>query len=856
MRRNKKIAGVTVRFSGKALILGATLAILFSPFGGLFSTPTVYAANICGRIIGDSIDTNDHKPLNSDGSCPEGFRAFPEENKGRGLITIAKEGSNACNSLPSCIAEVVYWFTAGLGGAAAYLAAWVLSIATALSLSSTAYALDFITDGWTIVRDLANMLFVLILVYLALTIMFRADTHDTAKKLAWVIAIALVINFSFFFTRVVIDAGNLLAVQFYNSIEAPGIGQSMKDAELPGSEITTITGEGGATKDLTFSVMQGIGIQKIMSNDAFNAFQDRNSGIGGFVAELLLLIFIYIAVGAMFFMLAAAFFTVAIKFIIRIAVLWLLIIASPLAFVANTLQEGKHWYKQWQSALISHAFYPAFFLFVFYILTLFMANLTNNGTETVIGQAFGATSPTDPSDSFSYIISVIASVVVRMGFVLALLYIGLKASEAMGVMGAHFADNLGKKITGFAGGLPLRGTLAGAAAGSRFAIGGSALRASRSEFVQNLRADTMIGRAIKGGLRGLSRASYDARGIPGASTALSGGGLLDIGKAGGKGGYAKKMEERAKYIEAEAKALKADDVDIRNAQERYIANFEYGGQTGREAYDARMAELERSKADAKRDQLAAEATGNKAQADAAKKHQAELDKEIKKLQEGGKTQVEADAKARIKRFAERIGGRNFRNLGMPSRGSIEGAAKALKLVSEKSNKDKLAEAAAALAKEGGEGGGDDHGGGGGSGGGGGKGKGGGGGGDTKATGKDTAGKADSHGAHASMAEHTEKMVTAFERMAQRLERTVEHGFQGLGEQLHQESKRAESQTLRANSAKIGEAAAATRPVAAVPTGGNVAVPPKPPAQTRLNTPPVPPKPGANDNFPQNRDKAA
>jgi hypothetical protein len=851
MRRNPK--NFILRRSGKTLIVSVLLLIAFFPFGEINYVSEVHAAT-----AGSGAAIAAKAACEKAGGTPE--ECTKAANDAAGEISNPSSDSNSCTSLASCIAEVVYWFTVGLGGAVAYLAAWVFSLAVALSLSSTAYALTFITEGWTIMRDLANMLFVLILVYLALTIMFRADTHDTAKKLAWVIVIALIINFSFFFTRVVIDAGNLLAVQFYNAIEAKAIGETAKESPLSGSEVTTITG-GETTKDLTYSIMNGIGVHKIMGSDAFEAFQNNSSGVSGFVAEFLVLSFINITVGAMFFMLAATFFAVAVKFIVRIAVLWLLIIASPIAFVANTLQEGKHWYKRWQSELIKHAFYPAFFLFIFYILTLFMKELTAEGSTTIIEQAFGDRGGGYAGDNFTFIITVIASVVIRLGFVLALLYIGLKASEALGVMGANFANNVATKVNSFGrfgGGLPMRGALAGAAAGSRTVVGGTALKVSRSALVQNLRADSIWGRTVKGGLRGLAGASYDARGIPGAGSVLGAGGLLEIGKAGGKGGYAKKMEERAKLIESAAKDMKADDVDIRNAQEAYVANFAHNDLRGKAAYDARMAELERDKEAAKRGQEIATSVGDKEGANSAKTQQETLEKEMKKMREGGKTKVEAEAKERIKRLAERMGGRNFANLGIPSRGSIVGAAKALKLVTEKSAKDKLAEAAKQLNKE--EGGEDEPtppaGGGGG---GGSKGTGGGSSGSTKASGSATTG---SHGTgpHASD-ENAEKIVSAIKR----LQDTSKEGFHTLAqrmeraEQAEKDRNKMDLATMRTSTAQKIKSAMPTQPVAAIPRPTGT-VPQKPttpsPAKAQIDTPTSVPTNPANDNLHIDNDRKA
>ncbi len=366
-----------------------------------------------------------------------------------------------CDYSFSCIlAGVIYIFTVGLGSAVAYVAALVFNIATVLTLNSTAYALTFLSEGWRIVRDIANMFFILILVYIALTVMFRADTAETMKRLAWVIVVALVINFSFFFVRVIIDSGNLLAVQFYNAIEAQPIQATAEQGSVAGiaAAASSYLGQGDL-KDLTSSIMNGIGAQQILNTKSFETFQKQAST--GFLTELITLTFIYVALGAILFILAAAFFTVGIKFIIRTAVLWLILISAPLAFIAKTLKQSESYYKKWQDALIMHVFYPAVFLFVFYILTLFMDELSRGGTLSVIEQTFDEAGKLQANaPGLAALVPIIATIVVKLGFVIALLYIGLKAADQMGVMGSQLASKIGGKVP-FMGGLKSYGRVGG-----------------------------------------------------------------------------------------------------------------------------------------------------------------------------------------------------------------------------------------------------------------------------------------------------------------------------------------------------------------------------------------------------------
>lgn len=128
-------------------------------------------------------------------------------------------------------------FTVGLASSLAYVGSSVFNIGVQMSLQSAAYSQLFLTSGWGAARDIANMLFIFILIYIAVTIIYSAETHGTMKTLAAVVVMALLINFSFFITRVVVDAGNILAVQFYNAIPATPVSQVDRDGGSIGASV-------------------------------------------------------------------------------------------------------------------------------------------------------------------------------------------------------------------------------------------------------------------------------------------------------------------------------------------------------------------------------------------------------------------------------------------------------------------------------------------------------------------------------------------------------------------------------------------------------------------------------------------
>ncbi len=447
---NKKLQKV-LSHASKVVLLVLLVAMVFSPL--VQTAPKASAQQgsctpgdpACGTAPGVA-------PLPAN---PKDY-ATPPDDFGCGISTKLDAGI--------CLSNVVYVFTVGLGSGLAYMGAFILDTTVSLSLNSAAYALTFLSAGWTTARDLANMAFILILVYIAFKIMFRAETSRTMQMLAWVIFIALIINFSFFFTRVVIDAGNILAVQFYNSISGPNgqpaptladtFGKATQSGGLAGgaasgaSTVTSYFGNDSTlknTKDLTASIMNALNIQELFNQKSFESFRNGS----GFMSKIIILSTLYIGIGAAYFILAAMFLAVGIKFLFRIVVLWFLIIASPLAFICKAVPNDKVriWYDEWQNALVMHAFYPAFFLFIFFFISTVMAGLnTTNGLLGGLANDLSVLAGNQNLSGTIYIVSAMANVGIRLGFVIAMLYIALKASELMSVKGAGMAQ----KATTFA----------------------------------------------------------------------------------------------------------------------------------------------------------------------------------------------------------------------------------------------------------------------------------------------------------------------------------------------------------------------------------------------------------------------
>jgi hypothetical protein len=446
------------------------LFVVFSPLG----LEKVQAA--CQLPGGEGISI---KP-SADGTCPANTTPTAGEK-----VAPPVDNGGIGPELAQMLSNIIYVFTVGIGTIIALVASYFFNLAVYISLQSTAYALTFLGQQWTEVRDIANMGFIFILIYIAVTITLTAETSNTMKMLVKVIAIALVINFSFFFTRVVIDGGNILAITFYNSISATTVAQTTATGDnttyVAGkiatgatnvtTNLATLTGQTGASgaKDLTASIMGAIDVQNILGTQSFKAFNASLSGAGAFVTELIVLSFIYICVGIILGLLAAMFFTVGIKFITRIVVLWIVIIAAPLALLMYAVPNPKAqgYFKEWLNALITYSLYPAIFLFLFIIIINFTYGLAGctGGTcaSSILAGVFNSaalSSATGPT----YVAGLIANISIKLGFIMMMLYLAIQASNAVSKWGGTLAQNitarpdkLGASLAGFSRRAPLWG---------------------------------------------------------------------------------------------------------------------------------------------------------------------------------------------------------------------------------------------------------------------------------------------------------------------------------------------------------------------------------------------------------------
>ncbi len=459
------------------------------------------------------------------------------------------------------MAAMVYYIGPGFASWVASWSAYFFNFIVRISLLSPTYALAFLTLSWNLVLSLANMFFIFILIYAAFAIMLKAETARTMQTLAWVIAIALVVNFSFFFTRVVIDAGNILGVQFYNAV-------AFKPDGTPVAVLTTTGQNTPTTPDITAGLMNAMGVESLLGSKSFS---NISQAVGSDWSTLIALTVVFLFAAVMWWVIAVALLMVGLKFFLRVIGLWLILIASPLAFVAQTVVNTRHFFQQWLRSLVGLSMYPAVFLFMWWILNNFATQLAGGFNLLGLSSATSAAQTAQGAvDNGSYsLLTLIANVSIRMMFIITLIYVMLKVSDWVIEQAGGMATTLVSRGAAVIAGGGFRTAASFGAFAGRNGAGRLGYNFANSQTGQNLLANSRfgIGSSLWRGANALSRGTFDIRNAPGAGRGgrtlgvLSRTSDVNTGRASQKN-RAGTVDEQAKRVQAEGEALKASEKEI------------------------------------------------------------------------------------------------------------------------------------------------------------------------------------------------------------------------------------------------------------------------------------------------------
>ncbi len=166
-----------------------------------------------------------------------------------------------------------------------------------------------VTFGWVIVRDLCNMFFVIVLLIIAFGTILNIEKYNYKKWLPKLILMAILINFSKTICGVMIDVAQVVMLTFVNSFSSIGAGTLVNVLGI--TDILQIAKSGD----------EKIGFWTV---------------IGAYLLGLAYVIVSLIVVITMISMLA-----------IRIVMIWIYVVLSPLAYLLSAFPGGQSYASKW-----------------------------------------------------------------------------------------------------------------------------------------------------------------------------------------------------------------------------------------------------------------------------------------------------------------------------------------------------------------------------------------------------------------------------------------------------------------------------------------------------------------------------
>lgn len=348
-----------------------------------------------------------------------------------------------------------------------YLTGWVLSLAGLLmnlSIELTTVGFDSqiyariqpgIEAVWAVFRDIANILIIGMFTFIALTMILGIEKFNARQMVAKVLLIAVLINFSLLFTRVIIASSNFVAVQFYKAAQFGAEPTSALAATFSfGNYSTGISGKFAQLMGVTSVLQTGDALWKAEAGWWDPGFMTL--ALGALTAVVM------IAVALMFFYIAFLLIARAILFIF-------LLITSSLAFASYLIPNGGGfagygWDSWWKSLLKNAIFAPLLFMLLWATIQVGSRIQTVSGSGTLGGLL------SDPSKVGN--IGALFNYLLILGMLYASIKIATKFSHEIGGFNyAALAPAYGASLLGRLGGFLGRQTLgrAGADLSGRFA---------------------------------------------------------------------------------------------------------------------------------------------------------------------------------------------------------------------------------------------------------------------------------------------------------------------------------------------------------------------------------------------------
>jgi hypothetical protein len=276
----------------------------------------------------------------------------------------AAVGLNILSSLAASIGDLILTMSAW----ALAISGMVLNIAIVLTLNIKALyeATPAIDQIWLVIRNLSSMFIIFALIYTSILTILDVAKTSASSLIKNIIMAGILINFSLFFTKTLIDASNLVSLQFYRALVP-------NSATIDKNSISSILGSAWTENGLSDIFMQNLKLPSIYSNPRGMLTSELNTNF--------LNIALRTGLGSVLMWLAAgSILAAAIAFIIRVVILLLLMGFSPVYFVGMIFPQVRDNISgKWRGWLVSQLVFMPVYLLLMYVSVRFLTGINGMG---------------------------------------------------------------------------------------------------------------------------------------------------------------------------------------------------------------------------------------------------------------------------------------------------------------------------------------------------------------------------------------------------------------------------------------------------------------------------------------------
>ena len=239
-----------------------------------------------------------------------------------------------------------------------------------IGLSTNLMKSEFVTAAWSNIRDLANMTFVLGAIAIAFMMIFSKDEKYKSYIINLII-IAFVLNFSLFFSKIIVDAGNITSHVFLNVSSVKVI--EKEESILPSHFFIAkaITGNDNINRSVGAALVKGLSTKNLFGAKNFEDWKEIDKSAD----QVMTYFFMNLLVGFVYFAIAKKFFSAGFMFLGRLVWIVFYMVTSPIYFISYFIPGQEERLKNdWFFPLLQKSFCIVVYLFFIWLSYIILSS--------------------------------------------------------------------------------------------------------------------------------------------------------------------------------------------------------------------------------------------------------------------------------------------------------------------------------------------------------------------------------------------------------------------------------------------------------------------------------------------------